>query len=169
MKKESTIYILYCIASYIMGVLIMIFGGINLAMVCYYLLQGNEFLYMERMWSLLSMPELIFRGLLLIGVSQFLRYVSDKEYRPGWILRKGEYIIYLAIIIFITKSIWKYCNFGFGCSGSTCSVSEMTLNQIFGMLISAGMLFAQVLIMFGIAQILRAMDFSASKNLPESE
>lgn len=34
-------------------------------------------------------------GLVVLGVAQFIRYLFDREYQAGWILRHGEKILYL--------------------------------------------------------------------------
>ena len=34
-------------------------------------------------------------GYLILGLSQFIRYLSDDEYQPGWILRNAVQFVYL--------------------------------------------------------------------------
>jgi hypothetical protein len=45
---------------------------------------------------------MFFLGLILIVVAQFIRYLFNTEYQPGWILRHGEKILYAyAFLIFV--------------------------------------------------------------------
>ena len=39
-------------------------------------------------------------GLLALGIGQFIRFLCDKEYRPGWVLRNAEAIIYIYAVLF---------------------------------------------------------------------
>ena len=45
------------------------------------------------------MPIIIFIrilvGLVVLGVAQFIRYLFETEYKPGWILRNGDKVLYL--------------------------------------------------------------------------
>jgi len=47
-------------------------------------------------------------GLLMLGLAQLIRYLSEKNYRPGWTLRCGEGILYLYAVLIIGQAIWNY-------------------------------------------------------------
>ena len=44
-------------------------------------------------------------GLLALGIGQFIRYVYDNEYRPGWILRNVQKLIYIYAVLFAILAI----------------------------------------------------------------
>ena len=39
-------------------------------------------------------------GFLALGIGQFIRYVYDNNYKPGWILRNVQKLIYIYVVIF---------------------------------------------------------------------
>ncbi|MFQ6036020.1 MAG: hypothetical protein ACE5NM_09280, partial [Sedimentisphaerales bacterium] len=46
-------------------------------------------------------------GLLALGVAQFIRYLSEKSYRPGWTLRCAEGILYLYAVLLVVHTVWS--------------------------------------------------------------
>ena len=40
-------------------------------------------------------------GYLVLGLAQFIRYLSDNEYQPGWILRNAVQFVYLYAVVLI--------------------------------------------------------------------
>ena len=90
----------------------------------------------------------------MIGVSQFLSHVSNPTTRPGLVLRKGELIIYLAIILKVFYVVCYVTTIRTLCSGAACSASAIIPSLI--------MAFAQLLIMFGAAQSLRTLGYSSA-------
>ena len=48
-------------------------------------------------------------GVIVLGTAQLIRYVSEKEYRPGWLLRHGSNILYIFAALMIIGSIVRYC------------------------------------------------------------
>lgn len=46
-------------------------------------------------------------GLLALGVAQFIRYLSEKNCRPGWTLRCAEGILYLYAVLLVVHAIWS--------------------------------------------------------------
>ena len=47
-------------------------------------------------------------GIIVLGVAQLIRYVSDNQYQPGWLLRHGSGILYLFAILMISGQIVRY-------------------------------------------------------------
>jgi hypothetical protein len=45
-------------------------------------------------------------GLLALGIGQFIRYVYDNKYRPGWILRNFRQLLYIYAVIFAALTIF---------------------------------------------------------------
>ena len=44
-------------------------------------------------------------GLVLLGLAQFVRYLSESDYQPGWILRHGDKVLYLYAAILIISPV----------------------------------------------------------------
>ena len=44
-------------------------------------------------------------GLLALGIGQFIKYICDKDYQPGWVLRNAEKLIYLYAVLFAVSVI----------------------------------------------------------------
>ena len=155
MKNKLPLKI-YCFISNFLGTLLLIYGGISY--IALFFMHTNP---AGTIRTILQLPDILFLGLLLLGVSRFLRYVSGQTDRPGWILRKGEFIIYFAIIIKITQAIWGFSTVGAVCFGSSCSLSAKS----FVVIIGVTMVFIRILIMFGIAQSLRVLKLSSLKKI----
>jgi len=49
---------------------------------------------------------MFFLGLILIVVAQFIRYLFNTEYQPGWILRHGEKIFYAHAAFIFVHALW---------------------------------------------------------------
>jgi len=45
-------------------------------------------------------------GLLALGIGQFIRYVYDNKYKPGWILRNFGQLLYIYAVIFGALTIF---------------------------------------------------------------
>ncbi|MCK5000819.1 MAG: hypothetical protein KAS23_14855 [Anaerohalosphaera sp.] len=97
-------------------------------------------------WALLSngLPT----GLLVLGMSQFIKYLLETEVRPGWILRNGDKLLYAYTAIVISYYCW-------------ISASEVISH--FGepydfparLILSAIFILVKLLALLGVAQILR--------------
>ena len=86
-------------------------------------------------------------GLLLLGTAQFIRCVSEAEYKPGWILQHGSTVLYAAAFIVLMSCVVNYLFLVFSFSG----YSFQTL-KFFTSLIPA---LAKFLILVGLGKILR--------------
>ena len=88
-------------------------------------------------------------GLVVLGVAQFIRYLFETEYKPGWILRHGEKILYLyAGLCFIRIPFLFFLD--------AKRVGDPIYYSPWGFLIANGIpLVAGALILVGLAQILR--------------
>jgi hypothetical protein len=84
-------------------------------------------------------------GLLALGVSQFIRYMFDSDYQPGWILRYGHQILFLWAAVYC---VWAYfIEIGFNSPATTESLRRLLFLLPF--------LGAKVLGLVGLGQILR--------------
>jgi len=50
----------------------------------------------------------IFFWIGILGLAQFVRYLAERNYKPGWILRHGEMIFYLYALLTILEAVWIY-------------------------------------------------------------
>jgi hypothetical protein len=90
----------------------------------------------------------ILLGLLLLGVAQFIRYLSEKDYKPGWILRHGDKVLCLYAAVTVADSIIQFCWHQFRW--------EMN-NYAAYLLLSTLPAIAKALIFVGLARVLRRL------------
>ena len=86
-------------------------------------------------------------GLVILGVAQFIRYLFETEYKPGWILRHGEKILYLYALLTILSVVWVY----------TIAPSDFSPDMYSGVSVILVVISTavRVLILVGLGQILR--------------
>jgi len=157
--KNNGLMNLYCFVSSVLGALVLVWAVASYGVALHRLLvEGGS---LQIVWTMLNLRHLLFLGLLLLGVPQLYRFVSGRSKTPGWLLRRGEYILYVFILLVIGQAIWQ---FGTGrvasCLGGVCSVSELTARPMVETILSGAMIFVKVLIMYGMAQSLRVMGCS---------
>jgi hypothetical protein len=108
-EKNRRLLRIYCIAARIIGCFFLITAGIWAIS----MLSGHVLLRPAS--SPLTEPIIIFTrivvGLSMLGVAQFIRFISETEYQPRWILRYIDKILYLyaAIHIVHTAYLFFYC------------------------------------------------------------
>ena len=44
----------------------------------------------------------------ILGLPQFIRYLVERNYKPGWILRHGDIFFYLYALLTILEAVWIY-------------------------------------------------------------
>lgn len=92
-EKNRRLLKIYCVAAQIIGWALLITVGIWAISI----LSGHVLLRTAS--AILTEPIIIFTrivvGLSMLGVAQFIRFLSETEYQPGWILRYLEKILYL--------------------------------------------------------------------------
>ena len=111
-------------------------------------------------YLLSSVVDVLFIGLLVLGVAQFIRYLSEAQYQPGWILRNGDKILCaFAALIAIEAVIINWSAIPYiGGRG----FFELGTN-IFELVVSTLLTAAKILVLVGLAHALRA---SNKKTLP---
>ena len=143
----------YGITARIIGWLIIIWAAIPSVFLCWTLLRISE----NRTESIGTLLTLVFDrmlvGIILLGIAQFIRYLFDAEYSPTWLLRYGDYILYLYALTLVGAVIWGYIY-------TANALGESNLDIVrdwrWFMLMPLVLLFAaKVLIIVGLAQILR--------------
>jgi len=45
----------------------------------------------------------------IIGLAQFIKYLFERNYKPGWILRHGNKILYLYAATLVVEAIIRFC------------------------------------------------------------
>ena len=50
----------------------------------------------------------IFFWIGILGLPQFIRYLVERNYKPGWILRHGDMFFYLYALLTILEAVWIY-------------------------------------------------------------
>ena len=44
----------------------------------------------------------------ILGLAQFIKYLFENNYKPGWILRHGDMFFYLYALLTILEAVWIY-------------------------------------------------------------
>ena len=106
-EKNRRLLRIYCVAARIIGWLILILGGIAILTLLVeqwrvgweqgVVIEGALGIFQRSWFPLMSY------GLVALGVSQFIRYVFDRNYQQGWILRYADKVLY----VFALFAIWK--------------------------------------------------------------
>jgi len=90
---------------------------------------------------------ILFIGIGVLGLSQFIKYLVERDYKPGWILRHGELFFYLYALLTVLSVVWVYTLDPFDHS-EHMNKGLPTLIVIFSTIV-------RVLILVGLGQILR--------------
>ena len=90
---------------------------------------------------------IFFIGIGILGLAQFIRYLVERDYKPGWILRHGEMFFYLYALLTILSVVWLY----------TIAPSDRSAYMYSGMSVILVVISTsvRVLILVGLGQILR--------------
>jgi hypothetical protein len=92
--------------------------------------------------------KIFFIGIGILGLVQFIRYLVERNYKPGWILRHGEIIFYLYALLTILNDIWVYMNAPNYHSPSLYTRALVIFGTVFGTAV-------KVLVLVGLGRILR--------------
>ncbi|MCH7557162.1 MAG: hypothetical protein IIB56_06860 [Planctomycetes bacterium] len=96
----------------------------------------------------LGVFNIIFYGLAILGFVQFIRYLVEEDYQPGWILRHGNIFFYLYALFIILSVVRAYTTIP-----GILSLSSYT--GVFTILMTFFSITVRVLILVGLGQILR--------------
>jgi len=111
-EKNKGLLRFYCIAARFIGWLILILGGIGILT---YLVEqsrvGWEHVVVINVIFQRSWFPLMSYGLSALGVAQFIRYLFDRNYQPGWILRYADKILYVFAFFDIWRAVGTICMF----------------------------------------------------------
>ncbi len=108
----------------------------------------NRYYQHEPPWGMFS--NILPTGLLALGVAQLIRYLLECEYRPGWILRNADKLLYVYTAILIAYYCW---------AGVTEMISRF--NELYDFPLRLIMLVIFILVkllaLVGLAQLLRRL------------
>ena len=88
----------------------------------------------------------IFFWIGILGLAQFVRYLYENDYLPGWILRHGDKLFYLYALLTIVEAVWIYMTIDHSPSLYTRAY------VIFGSVLGTAV---KVMVLVGLGRILR--------------
>jgi len=143
-EKNRRLLKIYCIAARIIGWVLLITSGTWIVKT----LSGYSHSSMPFFMPISTFIHILV-GLVVLGVAQFIRYLFETEYKPGWILRHGEKILYLyAALRVIRITVLFFVN--------AKRMGDSIYYSPWGFIVANGLpVVAGALIMVGLAQILR--------------
>ncbi|MGB2806129.1 MAG: hypothetical protein WBC22_00175 [Sedimentisphaerales bacterium] len=89
----------------------------------------------------------VLTGILVLGIAQFIRYLFESGYKPGYILRNGDKILYLYASLLIAGGVWRHLIIGMMSIG----ITRMLLPRLASMVLTV----PKVLILVGLAQVVK--------------
>jgi len=114
-EKNRRLLHFYCETIRTIGSVILIFGLIGgCGMIIFALLSKLGYWSATRPFNKViitwfpSYLKAIFVWIGIIGLPQFIRYLVERDYKPGWILRHGEMFFYLYAFMIILEAVWIY-------------------------------------------------------------
>jgi hypothetical protein len=93
----------------------------------------------------------IFPGLMAMTIGQFIRYLLETDYQPGWMLRHGDKLLYLYAVLLVMNSVWvriQAMGIREGVGLDYSPLASLMLQGLLGLI-------CKVLILIGLGQILR--------------
>ena len=148
-EKNRRLLRFYCVATRIIGWTLLIVAGADLILAVYsgHFAERAHRLFIWYRFAQETILGLLLLGLLLLGVGQFIRYLTEEDKQPGWILRHGDKVLYLYAAVTVADSIIRFWHY------KVSGVNEYAGYFLLSMLPAI----AKGLIFVGLAQILRRL------------
>ncbi|UCE47181.1 MAG: hypothetical protein JSW47_16445 [Phycisphaerales bacterium] len=146
---------IYYTAARVIGWLLLIAGSL-LRIVALALGPPENLIRFRLRWELGGWRQFIgsflFPGIVVLGLAQFVRYLCEHNYRPGWILRHGDKVLELYAASLV---IWPIVD----CLFRMTEYEDIGLQELLVGHLLAGLLpsLAYALIYVGMGQVLRRM------------
>ncbi len=142
---------IYCIAARIIGwgILILAGTGVIIQILAGDILYGKYAANYRPLFVKSVLFDGVLPGILILGISQFIRYLFESEYKPGFLLRHGDKILYLYAFLLMAGVVWHYL---------ILSMMEMGINftrMIPAVLASLVLIVPKILILIGLAQVVK--------------
>jgi hypothetical protein len=96
----------------------------------------------------LSIFNIIFYGLAILLLVQFIRFLVEEDYKQGWILRHGDKLFYLYALYIILSVVITYATI-------LSSLPMSSTRGIFMIIVSLLSITVRVIILISLGQILR--------------
>jgi hypothetical protein len=143
-EKNKGLLKFYCVAARIIGWVLLITASIETVST----LSGYS-----RSSIPFVMPITIFIniliGVVVLGVAQFIRYLCETEYKPGWILHHGDKTLYLYAVLRVIRIVFLFFV-------DARTMGDSIHYSPWGFLVANVLpVVASALILVGLAQILR--------------
>ena len=90
----------------------------------------------------------IFFWIGILGLAQFVRYLYENDYLPGWILRHGDMFFYLYAFLTIVEVVWIYM------TNDHSTPSDIRMGMGF---VNVSSILVKVMVLVGLGQILRRL------------
>jgi len=106
-EKNRRLLHFYCVAARTIGWSLLI---VAVVVVVVKLFSGFP-KYASYMWFHLCQQvtmSFVLLGIVLLGLSQFVRYLYENDYQPGWLLRHGNKVLYLYAVALIISPVLQY-------------------------------------------------------------
>jgi len=106
-EKNRRLLHFYCVAARTIGWSLLI---VAVVVVFVKLFSGFP-KYASYMWFHLCRQvtmSFVLLGIVLLGLSQFVRYLYENDYQPGWLLRHGNKVLYLYAVALIISPVLQY-------------------------------------------------------------
>ena len=143
-EKNKGLLKFYCIAARIIGWVLLITAGNQTVST----LSGHSNFSIPFVMPITIFIHILI-GLVVLGVAQFIRYLFETEYKPGWILRYGEKILYLYAVLRVIRIVFLFFV-------DARTMGDSIHYSPWGFLVANGLpVVASALILVGLAQILR--------------
>jgi len=154
-EKNRRLLHFYCEILRTIGSLILILGVIGgFAMIILKLVTQFGYWQVPKNYEMvislmpLGIFNIMFYGLAVLGFVQFIKYLVEEDYQPGWILRHGDIFFYLYALFSILSVVRAYTTIPGLLSLSSYTGVFKTLMIVFSITV-------RVLILVGFGQILR--------------
>ena len=151
-EKNRRLLRFYCIAARIIGWFVLLVAAI---LVIVEVSSGGRFSSTKGLQKVFVLEGLFFSymlpAFLALMVGDFIRYLSETEYQPGWILRYADKVFYTYSILVILNAIWRHIYFAI----LTAQYTDFSPSRLLYVFLFVLLTAAKVLILIGLAQILR--------------
>jgi len=112
-EKNRRLLHFYCEALRTIGSVILILGLFGwCGMITLALLSKIGVRHIPKSLDMIAWSPAFLKGIFfwigILGLAQFIRYLVERNYKPGWILRHGEMIFYLYALLTILEAVWVY-------------------------------------------------------------
>jgi len=109
-EKNRRLLKIYCVAARTIGRVLLIVAAVIAVVKLFSGFSVDDQLRSYMLYLLCQQLTLSFvlLGLVLLGLAQFVRYLSENDYQPGWIFRHGDKVLYLYAAALIISPFLDY-------------------------------------------------------------